>query len=267
MSKKSNASKRYTTEFKKDAVELVRSSGRTVAGVARELGVSTEGLRGWVKQAKSDRGRWAGGLPDGGGARGTGPAAAQGPRAGADDRGARKSDGLLRAAQDEAAVRYAFVDAEKTSRGNPGGYSVPLLCRALKVTRSARYAYFAARPAAETRQAAEEELVGEIRQVHTDSRGAYGAPRVTAALRRTGRRINRKKVERIMRERDIRGNTRRKRRSLTKAGTKVAPSPDLLGRDFTAAEPGTKLVSDITCLPTLAAGGISRRSSIWRHVK
>ncbi|WP_426567273.1 transposase [Streptomyces canus] len=56
MSKKSNTSKRYTAEFKKDAVELVRSSGRTVTEVAQELGVSAEGLRGWVKQAAIDRG-------------------------------------------------------------------------------------------------------------------------------------------------------------------------------------------------------------------
>ncbi|MEU6019387.1 transposase [Streptomyces sp. NPDC047515] len=56
MSKKSNTSKRYTAEFKRGAVELVRSSGWTVAEVARELGVSSEGLRGWVKQAKIDRG-------------------------------------------------------------------------------------------------------------------------------------------------------------------------------------------------------------------
>ncbi|WP_079040168.1 transposase [Streptomyces prasinus] len=47
MSKKSNTSKRYTAEFKKDAVELVRSSGRTVTEVARELGGSAESLRGW----------------------------------------------------------------------------------------------------------------------------------------------------------------------------------------------------------------------------
>lgn len=53
---KSNTSKRYTPEFKRDAVELVRSSGRTVTEVARELGVSAEGLRNWVKQAKIDRG-------------------------------------------------------------------------------------------------------------------------------------------------------------------------------------------------------------------
>jgi len=56
VSKKSNTSKRYTAEFKKDAVELIRSSGRTVTEVARELGVSAEGLRGWVKQAAIDRG-------------------------------------------------------------------------------------------------------------------------------------------------------------------------------------------------------------------
>lgn len=55
-----------------------------------------------------------------------------------------------------------------------------------------------------------------------------------------------------MRERGIRGITRRKRRSLTRPDKKAAVSPDLIGRDFTAAEPGTRLVSDITYLPTLA---------------
>lgn len=47
---------RYPEEFKRDAVELVRSSGRTPTEVARELGVSPEGLRNWVNQAKADRG-------------------------------------------------------------------------------------------------------------------------------------------------------------------------------------------------------------------
>lgn len=125
-------------------------------------------------------------------------------------------------------------------------------CRLLKVGRSAYYAYLAGREAAQIRQEGEDELAGEIRQIHAESRGAYGAPRVTAVLRHGGRPVSRKKVERIMRERGIRGITRRRRRSLTKADTKAAPSPDLVGRDFTAAEPGTKLVSDITYLPTLA---------------
>jgi transposase len=46
---------RYTAEFKRDAVALVNASpGRTVSEIARELGVSPEGLRGWVKQARTD---------------------------------------------------------------------------------------------------------------------------------------------------------------------------------------------------------------------
>ncbi|WP_409468673.1 transposase [Streptomyces sp. HC307] len=56
MSKKSNTSKRYSAEFKRDAVALALSSEKTVTEVARDLGVSPEGLRGWVKQAKIDRG-------------------------------------------------------------------------------------------------------------------------------------------------------------------------------------------------------------------
>ncbi|MFC5675205.1 transposase, partial [Streptomyces incanus] len=55
MSKKSNTSKRYTAEFKRDAVALVYSSGKTVTEVAREIGVSAEGLRNWVRQDKVDR--------------------------------------------------------------------------------------------------------------------------------------------------------------------------------------------------------------------
>ncbi|MER6564582.1 transposase [Streptomyces sp. NPDC001027] len=46
---------RYSDEYKRDAIELVRSSGRTVTAVARELGISSESLRGWVKKARAAR--------------------------------------------------------------------------------------------------------------------------------------------------------------------------------------------------------------------
>ncbi|MFF0103482.1 transposase [Streptomyces hirsutus] len=64
MSKKSNTSKRYTTEFKRDAVAPAPSSDKTVTEIARDLGVSPEGLRGWVKQAKVDRGEGPAGGSD-----------------------------------------------------------------------------------------------------------------------------------------------------------------------------------------------------------
>ncbi|MGQ4365460.1 transposase [Streptomyces sp. SAS_272] len=59
MGSKSNRSRRYSEEFKRDAVALVRSSGKTVTEVAREIGVSAEGLRNWVKQDMIDRGQGA----------------------------------------------------------------------------------------------------------------------------------------------------------------------------------------------------------------
>jgi transposase InsO family protein len=149
-------------------------------------------------------------------------------------------------------VRYAFIDAEKATQHNPDGHSVSLMRKVLGVPRSGYYAWRAARPAAEARAGEETELVTEIRKLHTQSRRAYGSPRITAALRRKGRRINRKRVERLMREHDIRGITRRRRRGLTRPDKKAVFSPDLVGRDFTSSEPGTKLVSDITYLPTLA---------------
>ncbi|GAB1641383.1 transposase [Krasilnikovia sp. MM14-A1259] len=41
---------KYTQEFRADAVELVRSSGRPINEVARELGLSHETLRNWVRK-------------------------------------------------------------------------------------------------------------------------------------------------------------------------------------------------------------------------
>ncbi|MFD7019184.1 transposase [Streptomyces sp. NPDC059928] len=41
--------KRCTAEFARDAIAFVDSSGKTVTAVARELGISSESLRGWYR--------------------------------------------------------------------------------------------------------------------------------------------------------------------------------------------------------------------------
>jgi transposase len=47
----------YPPEFKRDAVRLARSSpNRSVAQIAKELGVSDNSLRNWVKQTEIDSG-------------------------------------------------------------------------------------------------------------------------------------------------------------------------------------------------------------------
>jgi transposase len=48
--------RQFTPEFKRDAVELVRATGRPIAHVAAELGIYDSTLGAWVKQAEIDRG-------------------------------------------------------------------------------------------------------------------------------------------------------------------------------------------------------------------
>jgi transposase len=50
------AKPRYSKEFKSEAVQLIRSSGRSIPQLANELGVSDGSLRNWLKQADIDEG-------------------------------------------------------------------------------------------------------------------------------------------------------------------------------------------------------------------
>jgi transposase len=57
------ATPRYTPEFKVEAVRLVRSTpDKPASQIARELGVSDNALRSWVKQTEIDQGEREGGL-------------------------------------------------------------------------------------------------------------------------------------------------------------------------------------------------------------
>ncbi|MEV6332096.1 DDE-type integrase/transposase/recombinase [Streptomyces sp. NPDC051909] len=107
--------------------------------------------------------------------------------------------------------------------------------------------------------------INEARQEKTDAEEGPGPPhpgdphrcpeilrglRITRKLGDQGHVVNRKRVTRIMREREIVGITRRKSRSLTTQDRTAPPAPDLILRAFTAPLPGLTFVGDITCLPT-----------------
>jgi len=47
----------YSKEFRQEAVRLLRSSGRSVPQLARELGCSPQSLRNWARQLDVDQGR------------------------------------------------------------------------------------------------------------------------------------------------------------------------------------------------------------------
>ena len=48
--------RKFSDEFKRDAVEIVRSSDRSITEVARELGIYDSSLGDWVRQDRIDRG-------------------------------------------------------------------------------------------------------------------------------------------------------------------------------------------------------------------
>jgi len=53
---KQRTRRKFSDEFKRDAVEIVRSSDKSIAEVARELGIYDSSLGNWVKQDQVDRG-------------------------------------------------------------------------------------------------------------------------------------------------------------------------------------------------------------------
>jgi transposase len=54
--KRPRTRREFTTEFKRDAVELVRTTGRPIAHIARDLGIYDSTLGNWVRQDAIDRG-------------------------------------------------------------------------------------------------------------------------------------------------------------------------------------------------------------------
>jgi putative transposase len=121
-------------------------------------------------------------------------------------------------------------------------YSVKRLCRLVEVSRSGYYAW-RARPVPE-RRIADAFLANEIRDIHARSRGTYGAPRIMGQLRRSGYRVGKKRVARLMSEyRLVGAHTRRRWR---RGHVDVAPAGDLLNRNFDVDAPNRAWVADIT---------------------
>ena len=142
--------------------------------------------------------------------------------------------------------RYRCVDARKAEQ-----FPVTAACAAAGVSASAYYAWVARREHGPSHaELAETDLVGEIRTIHADSGGVYGAPRVTAELHRHGWIVNRKRVERLMRSHGLIGWRPRRRRSLTRPDTSVPPAPDLLGRRFDPDQLNVAWCGDLTYIPT-----------------
>ena len=125
------------------------------------------------------------------------------------------------------------------------------MCRVLGLSTSGYYAWLGREPSQRAQQ--DEELKDQIQSIWEDNREVYGRPRIHAELQDEGIRIGAKRVGRLMKDLDIRGVSRRRRKpGTTKRDKDARPAPDLVDRNFTATGPDQLWVADITYIPTWA---------------
>lgn len=94
------------------------------------------------------------------------------------------------------------------------------------------------------------ELLVDIRRVHEQNYGVYGARKVWKQLQREGLDVARCTVERLMRTAGITGLIRGAKRRTTIVEPTAPRPPDLVNRNFVATRPNQLWVSDITYVRT-----------------
>jgi putative transposase len=138
--------------------------------------------------------------------------------------------------------KYAFIASEE------GNYPLHLMFRWAKVSKSGFYEWKDRGPSYTSRRRAH--LARLITALFEASDGTYGYRRVHADLLRSGYWADDETVRQIMRELDLVPCQPRPFRPITTIGGDTGETPDLVKRQFTALVPGTKLVGDITYIPT-----------------
>jgi len=135
-------------------------------------------------------------------------------------------------------------------KANQALYPVARLCRTLDVSQSGFYAWRNRAPS--SRRRSDIVLGDRIEALFGQSNRTYGRPRIHADLRDEGVSVSGKRVARLMRERGIKGASRRKGIITTIRDHDARPAPDLVDRKFKADGPDQIWVADITYVPTWA---------------
>ncbi|WP_099055635.1 IS3 family transposase [Streptomyces noursei] len=234
--------RKFSPEFRDEAVKMVVVESRPIAEVAREIQVNEGTLGTWVSRYRQEHA-------------GEEPPLNISERARLrelerENRELRmkteflgKSCGLLRPGI-PVTEKYEFIDGESDN------FPVQQMCAWAGVSTSGFY-HWRSRPLSATAKR-RAELKTVILQVFSDSQETYGYRRVHAALRRMNVQAGAELVRALMRELGLVPCQPRPWRATTVADDAAPATPDLLARDFTADAPGRKLVSDITYVHTWA---------------
>jgi transposase InsO family protein len=128
-------------------------------------------------------------------------------------------------------------------------FAVGKMCRVFQVSRSGYYHWLNRKPS--PRELENQELRTNILEVYKRTKSRLGSPKIQKELEDRGFYISRPRVARLMKELQIRSIIHKKFKVVTTdSNHEHSISPNLFDRDFTAARPGQKWVSDITYVRT-----------------
>jgi len=128
-------------------------------------------------------------------------------------------------------------------------HRVQRMCHAFEVSRSGYYKYIS--KGKNSKRNKENVFYSlEILNIWVTNRRLYGSPRITAALRNMGHKVNRKRVVRLMHTNNIQARRKKKYHTTTNSKHNKPVAENLLMRNFIAEAPNKIWLGDITYLKT-----------------
>lgn len=127
-------------------------------------------------------------------------------------------------------------------------YPIGIMCRLLSASSSGYHRWIKRKLSA--REFENRRLLEIIVFHYKKSKRTYGLPRILAAIRRQGLKVNKKRVARLMRENNIKAKTKRRFKVTTVQNSKASASENLLNQNFTASSENKIWTGDITYLWT-----------------
>jgi transposase InsO family protein len=128
-------------------------------------------------------------------------------------------------------------------------HSVQRMCHAFEVSRSGYYKYL---NQGKNGKRNKENIILLLQVMNSwiQSRRVYGSPRLTAALRKMGYKVNKKRIVRLMQLNGIKAFRKKKYRRTTNSKHNKPVAENLLMRNFTAEGPNKIWLGDITYIRT-----------------
>lgn len=140
-------------------------------------------------------------------------------------------------------MKYAWIDTQRKN------FPLPAMCTTLAVSISGYRAWKGGGRPDRTRLT-DGQLLALLRSVHAQYKAAYGSPRMYRELRERGYRVSKARVERLMREHDLRARHKRRFKATTDSRHALPVADNVLAREFAPSAPNRVWTADLTYIWT-----------------